>query len=57
MKRPGFFNGVGVALVLALTGGAAFAALGAVFASGPVLQFIVNCLAGAYVVYLLRHST
>jgi len=57
MKRPGFFNGVGVALVLALIGGAAFAALGAVFASGPVLQFIVTCLAGTYVAYLLRHST
>ena len=56
MKRPGFFNGVLVALVLALIAGAAFAGLGAVFAAGPVLQLIVTALAGAYVAYLLGRS-
>jgi hypothetical protein len=56
MKRPGFFNGVLVAVLLALIGGATFAGLGAVFASGPVLQLIVSGLAGAYVVYLLTRS-
>jgi hypothetical protein len=56
MKRPGFFNGVLVALVLALVAGAAFAGLGALFSSGVVLPLIVTGLAGAYVCYLLSRS-
>jgi len=56
MKRPGFINGVLLALLLALAGGAAFAALAAVFAGGPVLQLVVTGLAGAYVCYLLSRS-
>jgi hypothetical protein len=56
MKTPGFFNGVLVALILALVAGAAYAGLGAVFPRPLVLQLIVTVVAGAYVVYLLGRS-
>ncbi|MDH3641722.1 MAG: hypothetical protein OES38_06480 [Gammaproteobacteria bacterium] len=56
MKRPGFFNGVLAALILAIIAGAAFAGLGAVFATASILQLIVTSLAGAYVAYLLGRS-
>jgi len=57
MKRPGFIHGVLLALLLALAGAAAFAALAAVFAGGAVLQLVVTALAGVYVCYLLSRSS
>ena len=56
MKRPGFFNGVLVALVFALVGGAAFAGLTTVFSTFAVLELVVTGLAGSYVGYLLGRS-
>jgi hypothetical protein len=55
-RRPGFFGGVLVALVLSLAGGAAMA--GGTWLVGGALAFkvLVPALAGAYLVHLLSAS-
>ena len=56
-KRPGFFRGVVVALVLSLAGGAAMAG-GAWLFGGPLaFKLLVPMLAGAYLAYLLSAAS
>jgi hypothetical protein len=56
MKRPTFFEGVGVALAASLTGGVLFSVLATVFAGGAVMRVLIAGLGLAYVLYLLRRS-
>jgi hypothetical protein len=56
MKRPTFFEGVGVALAASVSGGILFTVLGSVFAGGWLLRLLVAAIAFAYVIYLLRRS-
>ncbi len=56
MKRPGFFEGVGVALSASLAGGVLFTALADLFAGGFVLRGLIALLGLLYVAYLLRRS-
>ena len=55
-KRPGFFHGVAMALVLAAISGVTFTALTPVFEGVFLLRFLVTGAAGAYIVYLLHRS-
>ena len=54
MKRPSFFRGVIVALVLALLGAIAFSGLSIVIGGALALKVVTILLGGAYIVYLLR---
>jgi hypothetical protein len=56
MKRPGFFEGVGVALAASVTGGVLFTVLAGLFAGGFVLRGLVALLGLLYVIYLLSRS-
>ena len=57
MKRPGFFEGVGVALGASITGGVLFAALTTVFAGGFVLRALIAGMGFLYILYLIRRSS
>ncbi len=56
MKRPGFFEGVGVALSASLLGGVLFTVLTSQFSGGFALRGLVALLGLLYVLYLLRRS-
>jgi hypothetical protein len=56
MKRPGFFEGVGVALVASVAGGVLFSMLVTLFAGGFVLRVLIAGLGLLYILYLLRRS-
>lgn len=56
MKHPTFLEGVAVALIASLVGGALYSALSSVFASGSVLRPVIAGIGFAYVVYLLGRS-
>ncbi|MGD8976639.1 MAG: hypothetical protein PVG91_03480 [Gammaproteobacteria bacterium] len=58
MKRPTFLHGVGLALALAVTGAAAFAAIAAwsPLAVDAALRGVIAVVGLAYVVYLLASS-
>ena len=56
MKRPTFFEGVGVALAASLFGAAVFAVLTAIFTSGAVLRLLIAVIGFVYVIYLLARS-
>ena len=56
MKRPGFLEGVVVALVASLVAGSLFVAATWLFPAGLVLRGLVAGLGLAYVLYLLARS-
>ncbi len=56
MKRPSFFEGVGVALTASIGGGVLFTVLITLFAGGFVLRALIAALGLLYVLYLLRCS-
>jgi hypothetical protein len=56
MKRPSFFEGVGVALAASLVGGVLFTVLATLFAGGFVLRGVIAALGLLYLLYLLRRS-
>jgi hypothetical protein len=56
MKRPGFFEGVGVALAASVVGGVLFGALATVMAGGLVLRGLIAGIALLYLLYLLARS-
>jgi len=56
MRRPGFFEGVAVAAIASLAGGACYVALTTIFSSSAVLRFVVAGLGLAYIVYLLSRN-
>jgi hypothetical protein len=56
MRPPTFLQGVGVALVLALSGAALFAAVAPLVSGAGLLRLLVAGLASAYVIYLLAAS-
>ena len=56
MKKPGFFNGVIVALVLSVIAGTVYTVLQPLFGGGLVLRMLIAGLSLAYIVYLLRKS-
>lgn len=56
MKRPGFLEGVGVAIIASVAGGALFTLFATFFAGGLVLRVLIAALGLFYVLYLLRRS-
>ncbi|MEW8659068.1 MAG: hypothetical protein AB2603_12150 [Candidatus Thiodiazotropha endolucinida] len=56
MKRSGFLEGVGVALVATIGGGVLFSALTIVFVTDFVLHLLIATMGLIYVIYLLRRS-
>ena len=56
MKRPGFFEGVGVALVASAVAGVLFSVLATLLPDALVLRALAAGLALAYVLYLLQRS-
>jgi hypothetical protein len=56
MKRPGFFEGVGVALITGIGGGMLFGTLTSIMATGFVLRLLIAAVSGVYLLYLLRRS-
>ena len=56
MKKPTFFEGVGVALAASLTGSVLYSALAPAFTSGGVLRLLIPGLGLGYVIYLLRRT-
>jgi hypothetical protein len=56
MKRPDFFEGVGVALAASVGGGVIFTVLVTLFAGGFVLRGLIAALGLLYLIYLLRRS-
>lgn len=56
MKRPTFLHGVGIALVLAFSGAALYAAVSPFTSSVGLLRLIVSGLALVYIVFLLTAS-
>jgi hypothetical protein len=56
MKTPTFFEGVTVAVVAALAGGALHAALALLLPGTGVLRLVIGALALGYLVYLLSRS-
>jgi len=56
MKRPGFMEGVVVALCASVAGGVVAGALSVALVPGSVIRAVVAMLALAYVVYLLGRS-
>jgi hypothetical protein len=57
MRRPSFFHGVVVALVIAAAAGAMYPALAPMLGAGTALRLIVPVLALAYLIFLFRRST
>ena len=56
MKRPGFLEGVAVAVVLATIAGASLTALTPLVSVSFLVRFLIMGAAGAYVMYLLFRS-
>ena len=56
MKRPGFLQGVGVALVAALLGEVLFVALSPLLGSVTALYLVIATASFFYILYLLRSS-
>jgi hypothetical protein len=56
MKRPGFLQGVGVALVAALLGEVLFVGLSPLLGSVTALHIVIAMTSFLYIVYLLRSS-
>jgi hypothetical protein len=56
MKRPGFLEGVGVALAASIGGGVLFSALTTVFNTDFVLRLLIAAIGLLYVLYLLSRS-
>lgn len=56
MKRPTFFEGVGVALAASLSGAVLFSVLASLFAGGLVMRLLIAGIGFAYILYLLHHS-
>lgn len=56
MKRPRFFEGVVVALVMSLVGSILFTALTPIFAGGGVLRLLIAGMSLGYLLYLLGRS-
>jgi small-conductance mechanosensitive channel len=56
MKRPGFFEGVGVALVASIAGGLLFTVLATQFTGGFALRAVIAVAALGYLLYLLKRS-
>ncbi|MCU7917982.1 MAG: hypothetical protein KZQ95_06440 [Candidatus Thiodiazotropha sp. (ex Epidulcina cf. delphinae)] len=56
MKRPGFFEGVGVALAVSIVGSVLFSVLATLFAGGFVLRGLIAALSLLYLLYLLKRS-
>ncbi|MET0070556.1 MAG: hypothetical protein ABW096_10990 [Candidatus Thiodiazotropha sp.] len=56
MRRPGYMEGVAVALVASLGVGVLFTALTSLFAPGFVLRILIALMGLSYVFYLLRRS-
>ncbi len=56
MKRPGFFQGVGVALLAALLGEVLFVALRPLLGSLIALHMVIAIASFSYLLYLLRAS-
>lgn len=56
MKRPGFFQGVAVALLAALLGEVVFVALAPLLGSVTALHLVIATASFSYILYLLRCS-
>jgi hypothetical protein len=56
MKRPSFFEGVGVALGASLAGGVLFTLLATLFAGGFLVRSLIAALSLLYLLYLLSRS-
>jgi hypothetical protein len=56
IKRPGFFEGVIIALAFSLLGGAVFTMFHPFVAAGFLTRLIVSALAFCYILYLLWRS-
>jgi hypothetical protein len=56
MKRPGFMEGVVLALAVSVIAAVLFTVLGPVFGSAAVLRLLIAASGLAYVIYLLRRS-
>lgn len=56
MKKPGFIEGVGVALVMSIAGSAVYAALSQLFPRLTVLYLLIPGIALVYLLYLLSRS-
>jgi hypothetical protein len=56
MKRPSFFEGVGVALVASIVISAGVFVIGAMFVSAGLLQMMIALLSAAYISYLMIRS-
>lgn len=56
MNRPGFLEGVAVALVLALVGGLAHFALDLLFPAGLALRAVIAGISLGYLLYLLHRA-
>lgn len=56
MRKPGFFEGVGVALVAAFVGAAGFFTLNTYFYHPLLLQFFITTGSFSYILYLLWRS-
>jgi hypothetical protein len=57
MKKPTFFEGVGVALLASVTGGVMFAILSTLFGGGFLLRLLVAGIGFGYLLYLLSRSS
>ena len=56
MNKPGFIEGVGVALIISIAGSAVYAALSQLFPQLTVLYLLVPGIALVYLLYLLSRS-
>ncbi|MGD8912378.1 MAG: hypothetical protein PVJ68_06515, partial [Candidatus Thiodiazotropha sp.] len=56
MKRPGFLEGVAVALAASIGGGVLFSSLSTVFNTDFVLRLLIAAIGLLYVLYLLNRS-
>ena len=56
MKKPTFFEGVGVAFIVSAAGGVLFGMLSTLFAGGFVLRLLIAGIGLAYLLYLLSRS-
>jgi beta-lactamase regulating signal transducer with metallopeptidase domain len=56
MKRPSFFEGVGVAFVASAAGGVLFGVLSTLFAGGFVIRLLTAAISLGYLLYLLSRS-
>ncbi len=56
MNRPGFLEGVVVALTASLSGSLLYAVLVPTFPGGPILRLLIAGIALGYVIYLLQRS-